>query len=214
VGGENTRATQENGLTAAYDPMDLGTNAVKWLAATTGTVTPGLPIIPKYLRRVLGGLQFGTSFSKTTPNERLGNPDIQVEGCPSYPVLCPQPPLTPSLALEFVLRRFFQGTAIARDYLESATVNYGNWEYNNAPMNFLQIYDIDFLYAKGLSGCQLEYITGNPATHTPPDPSVCPVTPGSLEAEDVRKTQDELTLANEQLLSIAEPAYLPPDPYY
>jgi hypothetical protein len=216
VVGDNAKATQENGMTASYDPTDLGTNAVKWLAATTSTVTPGLPIIPKYLRRVLGGLQFAHSFSDNTLDKRLGNSDMQAEGCPSYPMLCPQPPLTPALALEFVLQlSFFQGTAIARDYLESATVNYGNWEYTDAPMNFVQIYDTDFLYAKGLSGCLLlEDITGNPATDTPPDPSACRATPGTFLAEDARKTQEELKLANEQLLSIAEPAYLPPDPYY
>lgn len=213
--GENAKATQENGLTASRDSTDLGINAVKWLAATTGTVTPGFPII-SYLHRVLGGLQFGTSFSNTTFNKRLGAPDIQVEGCPYYPVLCTLPPfLTPASALKNVLQlSFFTGTAIAPDYGKSATVDYGNWEYADAPMNFLQIYDTDFLYAKGLSGCLLVDITGNPATGTPPDRSICQATAGSLEAEDERKTQDELTLANEQLLSIAEPAYLPPDPYY
>jgi hypothetical protein len=217
VGGENAKATQENGMTASRDGTDLGANAVKWLAATTGIVTPGLPIIPKYLRRVLGGLQFSTAFSITTLDKRLGNSDLQVEGCPTYPVLCTLPTLlTPASALENVLQlSFFPGTAIAPDYLESATVDYGKWEYTNAPMNFVQIYDVDFLYAKGLSGCLLlEDITGNPATGTPPDPSSCRATPGSSLADDASKTQDELTLANQQLLSIAEPAYLPPGPYF
>jgi len=217
AGGANAKATQENGMTASRDGADLGANAVKWLAATTGTVTPGLPIIPKYLRRVLGGLQFSTAFSVTTLDKRLGNSDIQVEGCPTYPLLCTLPPLlTPASALENVLQlSFFPGTAVAPDYLESATVNYGNWEYTNAPMNFVQIYDTDFLYAKRLSGCLLlEDITGNPATGTPPDIRDCRATSGSSLAEDAQTTQDELTLADEQLLSIAEPAYLPPDPYY
>jgi hypothetical protein len=215
VVGDNAKATQENGLTASQDSMDLGINGVKWLAATTGTVTPGLPIIYKYLRRVLGGLQFGTSFSNTTFNKRLGNPDFQVEGCPSYPVLCPSPPLTPASALGNVLQwSFFPGTAVAPDYLQSATVDYGKWEYADAPMNFVQIYDTDFLYAKGLSGCQLWEITGDPAIDTTPGVSACQATPGSPLAEDAKVTEDELKLANERLLSIAEPAYLPPSPYY
>ena len=214
VVGDNAKATQENGMTASYDPTDLGTNAVKWLAATTSTVTPGLPIIPKYLRRVLGGLQFAHSFSDNTLDKRLGNSDMQAEGCPSYPVVCTLPPLlTPASALKNVLElSFFPGTAIAPDYGKSATVDYGKWEYADAPMNFVQIYDTDFLYAKGLGGCQLNYITGDPATGTPPDVSGCKAPAGSLTAEDARKTQDELTLANEQLLSIAEPAYLPVPP--
>jgi len=212
--GDNAKATQENGMTASYDPTDLGTNAVKWLAATTSTVTPGLPIIPKYLRRVLGGLQFAHSFSDNTLDKRLGNSDMQAEGCPYYPVLCTLPPfLTPASALKNVLElSFFPGTAIAPDYGRSATVKHGNWEYANAPMNFVQIYDTDFLYAKGLSGCQLWEITADPAIDTTPDLSACQAPPGSFEAEDARKTENELKLANEQLLSIAEPAYLPPGP--
>jgi hypothetical protein len=208
AGGDNAKATQENGMTASRDGMDLGTNGVKWLAATTGIAAPGEPVLPQYLRRVLGGLQFSTAFSVTTFDKRLGDSDIQVEGCPTYPVLCTLPPLlTPASALKNVLRlSFFPGTAIAPDYGKSATVDYGKWEYNNAPMNFVQIYDTDFLYAKGLSGCSLQYITGDPATDTPPDLSACRAKPGTSLAEDARKTQDELTLANEQLLSIAEPA--------
>ena len=210
AGGVNAKATQENGMTASRDGADLGANAVKWLAATTGTVTPGLPIIPKYLRRVLGGLQFSTAFSVTTLDKRLGNSDIQVEGCPTYPLLCTLPPLlTPASALENVLQlSFFQGTAVAPDYLESATVNYGNWEYTNAPMNFVQIYDTDFLYAEGLSGCTLQYIGGDPATDTPPDLSICKATAGSSLAVDAETTESELDLASQQLLSIAEQAYV------
>jgi hypothetical protein len=77
-------------------------------------------------------------------------------------------------ALENVLQlSLFPRTVVAPGYLESATVDYGNWEYTDAPMNFVRIYDTDFLYANGLSCCTLYYIAGDPATDTPPDVNAC-----------------------------------------
>ncbi|MGA2562789.1 MAG: hypothetical protein ABSF96_04430 [Steroidobacteraceae bacterium] len=73
----------------------------------------------------------------------------------------------------------------------------GNFAYSNAPMNFLQIYDNDVIYASGLSGCTMLEITGSPANNVPP---TCIASP----TPDVVTTQTELDLASQKLLSIAE----------
>jgi len=110
VGGKNDKSTQENGMTASRDSSDLGTNAVKWLAAISASGKAVLPGTSVSIPRILGGMQFTTSFSDTTMNSRIGGSPLQVEGCLSFPKpLCKG--LVPSKGLDNVQRlSFFPGT--------------------------------------------------------------------------------------------------------
>ncbi len=212
VGGNNTKGTQESGMTAARDGSDLGTNGIKWLAvATAGGAIP-LPGTPHNMSQIQGGLQFSHSFSN--PN------DIQATGCPDYTPSNPTPAtclgLTPAQGLENVLSiSYFPGTAAAAFFCAvtdvatygcaSPSVSHSNFQYTNAPMNFLQVYDGDILYALGLSQCSMLQITGRPAS-----PGVAAKAPNVSACEtesppDAPMAQAELTLASQKLLSITEP---------
>lgn len=85
-------------------------------------------------------------------------------------------------------------------------MTYGNWVYRDAPMNFVQIYDDDILYASGLSQCSVLKITGRPASPgnpaIPPDVSAC----AAQSPPDAPTVQAELILASQKLLSISEAA--------
>jgi len=209
VGGNNAKLVFEAGMTAARDSYDLGTNGVKWLAATTAAGTAHVAGTPFRLSRILGGLQFSHTFSATKH-------DIQAEGCPTYPMQCgggePDGSLTPGEGLENVLSiSFFPGTAVGPSFCAYTTgygcgptsvTNFGNFNYSDAPMNFLEIYDGDILYASGLSQCEMIYITGSPASipPIPPNVSAC-----QTITSDTLATQTELNRASQKLLSIAEP---------
>lgn len=82
--------------------------------------------------------------------------------------------------------------------------NVGNFNYSNAPMNYVQIYDVDVLYALGLSPCSMLQLTGRIASlgvaAKPPDVSACQVI-----TSDTQTTQTELNGAIQSLLRIAEP---------
>jgi hypothetical protein len=200
VGGNNTKTTQENGLTAAKDSPDVSTSGIKWLALKTyGGSTP--PWDSRHsTSRILGGLQFGKTLSQPS--------DLQVEGCPTFPQTnCAG--LTPAQGLENVFQdSLFVGTP-AGSFYDAAPpvwddaasspdcVNFGNFNFCGAPLNFLQIYDNDVLYASGLSGCTMLQITGNPDEYIPPTcvPSI---------TADVAAMQAELNLGSEKLISISE----------
>ena len=209
VGGANVKLTFEAGMTAARDGIDLGTNGIKWLTATTARGRAPLPGTPFPMSRMLGGLQFSHTFSNRS--------DILAEGCPDYGPGNLTPPtcnnLTPGEGLQNVLSiSFFPGTPVAPLFCpyttDSGTYGCGsttfddsnvggNFDYSDAPMNFLEIYDNDVLYASGLRNCNMLEITGNPVDHVP---STCVP---SITA-DVAATQTELNFASEKLLSIAE----------
>jgi hypothetical protein len=156
VGGNNAKSTQEDGMTAARDGQDLGTNAVKWLAATTSGSGPAPPGSPNRLPRIPGGMEFSHSFSDLGANPRFKYNDVQEEGCPTLPK-----PLwtgsdgttstfTPGEGLANVLSSsFFPGAAV------------------RPPMNYMQIYDNDILYAAGLSSCSVLQMEGRPASPRP-----------------------------------------------
>lgn len=99
VGGNNAKAAQESGMTAARDGGDLGTNGIKWLAAATAGGRAPLPGAPYCMSRILGGLQFSHSFSDSD--------SLQSEGCPDYSPIDQMPAdcttLTPAQGLENVL---------------------------------------------------------------------------------------------------------------
>ena len=205
VGGKNAKSTQENGMTASRDGSDLGTNAVKWLAAISASGKAVLPGTSDSIPRILGGMQFSHSFSETTINARLGGSPLQAEGCPTFPkTLCKW--LMPSKGLDNVqMLSFFPGTPAGPVWDASLSVDYHHWIYSYAPMNYVQIYDSDILYGSGLSGCNFEEITGNPAENKP-DVNTCPALPHTALFRDAQTTQEELELTNQILLFLAEPA--------
>lgn len=199
VGGTNTKTTQENGLTASKDSFDLATNGIKWLALTTSGGSTPLWESPYRMSRILAGFQFGKAVSQAAYT--------QLEGCPTYPQECVS--LTPEQGLENVFQdSLFVGTPAGSVWDASPPmwddassspncVNYGKFQYCGAPVNFVQIYDSDVLYASGLSGCNMLEITGNP---TKKDAPTCVA---SL-TQDVMAMQSELDRASQSLLSIAE----------
>jgi len=208
VGGKNAKSTQEDGMTAARDSSDLGTNAVKWLARVSASGTAVLPGTSDHTSRILGGMQFSHSFTDPKVNPRYGGSGIQAEGCPTFPTLCAG--LTPSHGLDYVQRlSFFPGTPAGPVWDASLSVQYANWAYYAAPMNYVQIYDNDILYASGLSTCSFKDLAGNPGKGTPPDLSACEIQPSNASFDDVLTTQEELQLTNDVLLAIAEPSDLP-----
>jgi hypothetical protein len=219
IGGTNAKATQENGMTAARDALDLGTNGIRWLAAATPDAGPPPPSPVKSMSGMLGGLQFSHPFSSTAGKWGWTSDFIQAEGCPSYSQPCTG--LTPGQGLENVLSlSFFEGTAAGPSYCTatpllnecgSTIVDYGNFKYSHAPLNFVQIYDVDVLYASGLAmpPCTLIDITGRIGSSGvgPIAPNVigCEVTPSDPSYTDVQATQKELNRAGQSLFGIAKP---------
>jgi hypothetical protein len=209
VGGKNAKSTQEDGMTAARDGSDLGTNAVKWLATISASGTALLPGTSDHISRILGGMQFSHSFTDPTVNPRYGGSGIQAEGCPTFPKpLCTG--LTPSQGLDYVQKlSFFPGTLAGPVWDAPVNVDSDHWVYSGAPMNYVQIYDNDIRYAAGLSTCSFKDLAGNPAKNIPPDLSACQLQPSSASFADTETTQEELQLTNDLLLAIAEPSDLP-----
>jgi hypothetical protein len=209
VGVDNAKLTWEAGMTAARISHDLGTNAVKWLSATTEAGLTPLPGTPYNMSRVLAGMQFSHSFSSTKDD------DVQAEGCPTYPKpLCTGPDGTtasfsPSEGLENVLQlSYFNGTKAGYLFGASDSVTYAKWVYSDAPMNFLEIYDDDVLYASGLSKCNMLEIAGNPDAHVKPDVSVCSAKTPVGGFASVALSQTELNSASQGLSLTLEPPLL------
>ena len=76
---------------------------------------------------------------------------------------------------------------------------YNNFHYGNAPMNMMEDYDGDILFAMGLGNCNFGDITGNPSAGILPDVSGC-----INSGPDINHLQSELVQANTAILSIAE----------
>jgi hypothetical protein len=195
-------------MTAARDGLDLGTNGVRWLADITASGKNPLLGTPYSMSRILGGMQFSHSFTSSNGNANGstdGSSDIEAEGCPTFPKLCPN--LTPDQGFFNVMQdSYFVGTAMGPLFGASNSVNDGptGWVHKNAPMNFLEI------YASGLAGCMMQQITGIPASPAnpvavPPDVSTCIVQPFSSKWLSVLTTQAEMDLASLSQLLIAEP---------
>jgi hypothetical protein len=201
VGGKNAKAVFEAGMTASRaGAVDLGENGVKWLAWSTEAGKTPLPGTKYDMSQIMGGIQFATAFSPAA--------NLQLEGCPTYPTVCAG--LTPSAGLRYVMElSYFDGTDGGPVWGSSVEVSHGNFQYYNAPMNYLEVYDTDIVYASGLTGCSFEAIAGNPAKSIPPDVTACEVQPTSPTFGDVQTTQEELQLSNDILLAIAEPSDLP-----
>jgi len=133
-GGNNAKATQESGLGAVaieIHPLgggDLDAHGIKWLAQNTSTGSAPLPGTSNVVSRVLGGLQFDTSFSASP----------QTEGCPQLGGCPTNNPISPEQAFYNVLQVYFDGTPVGAAYGVTAS---------NLPLNYAQIYAADILYA-------------------------------------------------------------------
>lgn len=216
VGGANAKATEEDGLKGTgvwWSP--LSASGVKWLSqATYGgmALMPGNPASPgsqALVSQMLGGLQLKGSVWK--------NPDT--DGCQLI-AGCGSTTFTVEDALLNVLTAFFQGTAAASYYGEGSGTN-GAVAVSNAPINYLQFYDLDVLYAAGYSGCLnnstpallFQQLMNTPpamasslSCHAPQDARTTNPVNGKT-----RTAQGLLDAANQQIgLQTAEPAIVPP----
>jgi hypothetical protein len=218
VGGTNAKAAQEDGMEAARVSLgrfNLGVDGIKLVSrGTTHLTAPAA--------QILGGAQFNSSFANFTLTEGCTSrfppkPIDRPAGCsiPSnctiqmcIPVACiPQACLAPGVmqadlasfnilrnvpkrdlispeqAEYNVLKVYFDGTAVAAFFGGTAGAT---------PLNYLQIYAADFLYAE---------------THVHAPQQVVETGGASVSLS----AQDLLNLARQKLLEIAEPASLRPD---
>ncbi len=153
AGGANAKATQENGLTArGIQNLPLSGASVKWLSKNT--MFPLSVLNPSsrnssIVARMLGGLQFAQQFSDQTIGAS-GHSPMQYEGCQDLKDL--KCTMTPEQALRNVLQAYFQGTVGATLFGTGSTMN-GTEIVKDAPIDYLQIWDADILYAAGLRSC-------------------------------------------------------------
>jgi hypothetical protein len=114
--------------------------------------------------------------------------------------------MTPPLALYNVVSdSFFPGTRVAPTFGHSQTVDVNDFDYTDAPMNFLQIYSDDILYADGLSKCSMLEKTGSPFYNVKPNLKKCAAKAGTELYIDAGNTEEELELTSVNLLRISEP---------
>jgi hypothetical protein len=180
VGGPNAKATQMDGLTAAglNNFGNLSTASVKWLSAFTIQGLVPLPDNTAVSARMLGGSQFGKSFSSPQNmavedcpmGTRLGTCALSstppVPGCvvgTVHSTTCVAMP-SPEQALFNILQVYFAGTMPGGSYYGEATgYNSSSASFTGAPIDYLQIYWQDILYAEGLTGCSYTALMSAPA---------------------------------------------------
>jgi hypothetical protein len=138
--GDAGKATQTSGIKRDHAGNDkLGLSGVKWLAAQTAMSPSPIPSTST----VLGGGQFGTSFSDKPDKEG------SVDGVTL---------ISPEQALYNVLQVVFDGTTVGPKYgvsdlLGQSSAGFDSFAPSNfklsgpAPLNYLQIYDTDIVYA-------------------------------------------------------------------
>jgi hypothetical protein len=211
VGGANAKAAQEDGMEASrlsLGRFNLGVDGIKLVSRNTAHNSPA--------DQVLGGAQFNSSFSnfaltegcpKKFPPRPADKPAscaippgcttqmcIPVECIPeaclapgvkpaelaSFGVIGHVPRkylISPEQALYNVLTVFFDGTPVAQ--------NFGGTR-GETPLNYLQIYAVDFQYADTHASAPVQVIEAGGASVT-------------------TSAQDLLNLAREKLLEIGEP---------
>lgn len=131
-GGRNAKAVQADGLRASgvHYKGDLGSHGIKWLAqATAGGPTP-LAGTSNVVSRLIGGLQVGDGAVITQ------NPDTV--GCPRLGGGCSN--IFAEQAIYNVMASYFDGTLVGTNYGSDSTGG-------SAPLNYLQIYYDDVIYA-------------------------------------------------------------------
>jgi hypothetical protein len=161
VGGSNAKATQTSGMEASranptQPPHNFGVASVRDLSQATAH-------FQSPAAQILGGAQFNTSFSNA-PND---------EGCLT---VC-SGKISPEQAEYNVLYVYFYGTPVATFF---------GGVPGAAPLNYLQIYSDDILYAEANSKSPVDIvqIDGAPL---------------------VISAQDLMSLASQKLFEIAEP---------
>ena len=113
---------------------DLGSYGIKWLAQNTTSGNAPLPGTSNIVSRVLGGLQVGGNDLGAIITQ---NPDT--EGCSLVFGDCTN--ISPEQAIYNVLTTYFDGTPLGSNYGIPPIVS------SNLPLNYLQIYDQDIIYA-------------------------------------------------------------------
>jgi hypothetical protein len=200
VGGANAKATEEDGLRAiGINGGVLSGASVKWLSQSTSAGLSVLPGSPAVVSRMLGGLQLAKPFALQPA----------YEGCLTVSGTCTPTP-SQEQALLNVLTAFFAGTPAGYDYGATTTTN-GSATVSAAPINYLQIWDGDALYAAGLGGCTIAQLMTQP----PPKSGKlgCQVTMTATVPHDFTNmtAQALLNLASKQILgSTMEVVTLPP----
>jgi hypothetical protein len=140
-GGNNAKAIQADGLAANEihaNPLgggDLGAHGIKWLAQNTTSGNAPLPGTTNIVSRVLGGLQIGAPGGGAiiTQNPDTTGCNLRGGGCTN---------ISPEQAIYNVLTAFFDGTPLGTNYGSSQVIVSSNY-----PLNYLQVYDADVLYA-------------------------------------------------------------------
>jgi hypothetical protein len=139
-GGNNAKAAQGDGMSAHgihSHPLgggDLGDHGIKWLAQNTAGGNAPLPGTSNIVSRVLGGSQVGGDMGMAVITQ---HPDT--EGCPMLNGGCSN--ISPQQAIYNVLTTFFDGTPLGSNYGAPPIVS------SNFPLNYLQIYWEDVIYA-------------------------------------------------------------------
>lgn len=135
IGGNNAKASQADGMTASQINLyplgggDLGSFGVKWLAQSTATGSAPLPGTSNVVSQVLSGLQLDSAIAANPQSEGCNQPG----GCPT------NAPISPQQAIYNVLQVCFDGTPLGGSYFVNSS---------NLPVNYLQIYAADVLYAE------------------------------------------------------------------
>ncbi len=228
IGGANAKATAMAGLTArdlAVPTPASGSERVKWLTYNT---TDGPSVLNSssssgagsmaLVSRMLGGLQFAQSFYKSP----------EFEGCEHGTTCTTLPTPQAENALLNVLTAYFAGTSVGGAFPGgSSTITVGSEKVVDAPLNYLQVWDNDILYARGwwpLSpSCGWKQFMTAPAKPGDP-PAGCPAAYPSSPAVSAPllganlTAQRLLNIASELILTqTAEPVTYPaiccPAPY-
>jgi uncharacterized protein (TIGR03437 family) len=213
VGGANAKSTQESGMEASRVGGNLDVASVKLLSQRTSQ-------LPAPSAQILGGSQFNTSFAnftlqegctstfppnaKDTPAACSIPPSCGVQACipvACIPEACLAPGVTPADLSSFktlaqvpgkylippeqaeynVLNDYFDGTPAASLF---------GGTNGTAPLNYLQIYSPDILYAQTNAHAPAQVVETSGATV-------------ALSAQDL------LNIASSKLFQISEPALLP-----
>jgi hypothetical protein len=131
-GGNNAKATQENGLGAngiflnPLGPADLDSYGIKWLASSTSNTLAQLPGTGSAVSRVLAGLQFKDAFSVNPQAEGCN----ESGGCTNY--------ISPEQAFYNVLQVYFDGTSVGGAYGVTP---------GDLSLNYMQVWYSDVFYA-------------------------------------------------------------------
>ena len=187
VGGFNAKLVAQLGQRANLaTPFPLSGLSIEWLDENTSGGLTELTGSTTVLSQMYGGLQFAGGVSGS--DSKIGCVNVKTGPCP----------VSPEQGLYNVLQLIFRGTSAAPDYGESSSNTAPS--FSDAPLNYVQIYDTDIFYGLGMLGC----------------PGGGDITAGTCVAQITTSTtnfQSELVTANQEMLSIAEPAVVyMPDP--